>query len=393
MPALTGARFFAALYVVFYHYGREAMGTLRPELGALASAGPTAVSFFYVLSGAVLTWGCLDAAGKPTRVGRAFLAARAARIAPAYWLALLLSVGPFAAHALKSAPPGEAALQIGVGVLACTLLVQAHVPQLAVGLNSPGWSVSCELFFYALWPRLSVWLGRVRLGLPWRRVLGFWLLAMLAPALGIAALCSGHVHGGSHWTITERVPSAELLARALTYFPMLRVLEFAIGVALGHALRHTPVRARVYGHDSARELALLGITLLAAGALGAGYGGALSGVALVDRMLVESPVLAPLFALWVWQLARGAGVITLLLGTQPLRRLGEASYGLYILQEPLLVWISAPLKRAAPALLASRWFFWLYTCALIGVSLLTHRFVEGPLRTRLARWLGPGTSA
>jgi len=94
LPALTGARFFAAISVVFYHYGLHPLGRVVPFLEAPAHIGPAAVSFFYVLSGAVITWGCTGADGLPVRPTRTFWLQRGARILPAYWLALALSVLP-----------------------------------------------------------------------------------------------------------------------------------------------------------------------------------------------------------------------------------------------------------------------------------------------------------
>ena len=91
LPALTGARFFAAGSVVAFHYGRGSLGAIAPWLGRSAALGPAAVSFFYVLSGAVLTWGCTGPEGLPSRPARTFWAQRAARILPAYFLALAMT--------------------------------------------------------------------------------------------------------------------------------------------------------------------------------------------------------------------------------------------------------------------------------------------------------------
>jgi len=52
LPALTGARFFAAFAVVVYHYGTDSVRAIAEVLASIAAAGPAAVSFFYVLSGA-----------------------------------------------------------------------------------------------------------------------------------------------------------------------------------------------------------------------------------------------------------------------------------------------------------------------------------------------------
>ena len=399
LPALTGVRFFAALWVVVYHYGMESVGAVAPWLLPTVAAGPAAVSFFYVLSGAVITWGCTGPGGQPTRPPRVFWAQRAARILPAYLLALLLSLPPFLAHAWLVHPGSGALLRAAAGVSASLCLVQAFLPPLAAGLNTPGWSISCEAFFYALWPGL---VGRLRLdrldrlekgasGLPWRRVVVLWLVALAAPVLGLAALRAGLVPAGPYSTLTEDASGSELFARALSYLPLLRLPEFAIGITLGHALRATPPRNRSPSADTARELGLLVLLLAATSALGGGLAGRLSGVALADRIAIEGGGLAPLFALLVWQLARGRGLLGQLLSAGPLLALGEACYALYILQEPALVWTTAALKRLAPRLLAAHWgsLFWVYALLLVLGSLAVHRLVELPLRARIMARLSP----
>jgi peptidoglycan/LPS O-acetylase OafA/YrhL len=138
LPALTGARFLAAFSVVVYHYGRVPLRAISPLAATAAAAGPAAVSFFYVLSGAVLTWGCTDARGLPSRTARTFWSQRAARILPTYLLALALAVAPFAVHAWQLHPGMGGTLRIIAGTGASVLLLQALWPPLAL-VNTPGW--------------------------------------------------------------------------------------------------------------------------------------------------------------------------------------------------------------------------------------------------------------
>jgi peptidoglycan/LPS O-acetylase OafA/YrhL len=168
LPALTGARFFAAGSVVAFHYGHDPLAAILPLFGSLAAMGPAAVSFFYVLSGAVLTWGATGADGRSARPVRTFWVQRAARILPAYFTALVISLPTFAAAVLKIHPGGGGYARIVAGIVACTILVQAFLPPLSAGLNTPGWSISCEAFFYAVWPRLVGRLRRAKPGFPWR---------------------------------------------------------------------------------------------------------------------------------------------------------------------------------------------------------------------------------
>ncbi len=389
LPALTGARFFAAAAVVVCHYGLDAVEASVPFAVAPARVGPAAVSLFYVLSGAVLTWGCTNERGHPARPAVTFWVQRAARILPAYLFALALSILPFAAQVMQSHGGLSGVARVVAAVVAALLVVQAFLPPLTAGLNTPGWSISCEAFFYALWPRLVVALRSSHAGFPWRRALTLWCLAVAPTFLGLFALRSGFVPAGPFPTVLSDVSGGELLARSLTYFPPLRLAEFAIGIALGHALRATPTRARSVASDTAREFGLLIALLACATGLGAGLGERWTKLELANRMLIESGLLAPLFALLVWQLARGQGLLKQTLSRRALLVLGEASYALYVLQEPILVWLTAALKRVAPGLM-EHWSltFWAYFALLVAASLLTHRFVEMPLRARLtSRWL------
>src|SRR5471032_1812410 len=133
LPALTGARFFAAVSVVIFHYG---VPSLSPPLVILARAGPTAVSFFYVLSGAVLTWGGTDEDGQPVSGVRKFLGQRVRRILPAYYLALVFTLPAFAQRAMTLHGGAEATLQIVAGFAACALLLQAFWPPVSAELNT-----------------------------------------------------------------------------------------------------------------------------------------------------------------------------------------------------------------------------------------------------------------
>jgi peptidoglycan/LPS O-acetylase OafA/YrhL len=352
-----------------------------------AKAGPLAVSFFYVLSGAVLTWGCTRDDGLPSSTERSFWGRRAARVLPAYLLALALAVLPFAAEVMKLHPGTGGVLRIAAGIMACGLLLQAFWPPVAAGLNTPGWSISCEAFFYALWPTLVGRLRILRTGFPWPHAFTFWAIGLATPLVGLALLRFGGVPAGPFATLTRDAGGGELLCRALSYFPPLRLPEFALGIVVGHALRATPQHSRVPAVDTLYELTL-GCGLLAcAFALGSDLPARLFGVPLATRIAVEGGALSPLWALWVWQLARGRGLAARLLSRPALQSLGEASYAIYVLQDPVVVWTTATLKRSAPSLIV-RWnvVFWMYFAFLIVLSLAVHRLVETPLR---ARWTAP----
>lgn len=89
LPSLTGLRFYMALAVLQCHaLGIFANGSALPRSPVLTSAGPVAVSGFFVLSGFVLTW----SSQMGERV-RAFWRRRFWKIFPGHAFGWALAVG------------------------------------------------------------------------------------------------------------------------------------------------------------------------------------------------------------------------------------------------------------------------------------------------------------
>ena len=101
----------------------------------------------------------------------------------------------------------------------------------------------------------------------------------------------------------------------------------------------------------------------------------------IPRPVLANGLLAPLFALLIYSLAEGKGWLARCLSLPFLVLLGEASYGIYILQIPVSYVLRVPPPHHSFAT------FGLYLIALIGVALLSWRFVESPLRGPVRTWL------
>ncbi|HTZ43552.1 MAG TPA: acyltransferase [Jatrophihabitans sp.] len=199
LDSLTGIRAVAAL-TVFAHHTHSAL-THGSWFGRLATQGSSGVAFFFVLSGFVLTWS--------SRIGdtaTAFYRRRAARIVPLYLLAWLGGVA-------LNLSTGESPLRHQLPAL---LGLQAWVPADDVHFagNAVLWSLSCEAFFYLLFPVL---VGRLR-RLPDRRA-GLLLAAVLAAAVAWpVALHPARPSGVSYWL--------------MYLFPPARLPEFVAGILL-----------------------------------------------------------------------------------------------------------------------------------------------------------------
>jgi peptidoglycan/LPS O-acetylase OafA/YrhL len=91
-------------------------------------------------------------------------------------------------------------------------------------------------------------------------------------------------------------------------------------------------------------------------------------------------VLAPAFVLLLAILAVGSGPLARLLSTRPLQALGHASYAMYILQQPVLIWSGKlPFIGALPPYL----FIAVFVGMLIACSLACRHYLAEPAR----RWL------
>ncbi|MFE6055881.1 acyltransferase family protein, partial [Kitasatospora sp. NPDC056446] len=227
LPTLTALRFAAALAVFLFH-AFLTVNPLRPQapLGffadrpladalahATSKAGYAGVSFFFLLSGFVLAWSARDGE-RPA----AFWRRRLARVYPSHlvmWAAALL----LSAQALP--------VRVWLPNL---LLVHAASPDPEVnsGMNTPSWSLCCELLFYLLFPLLH----RAQRRLPDRALPAGIALALLAAA-AVAATDAALLPDGPR--ITQLPVSLDQLWFGYL-FPPARLPEFVLGMLLARAV-------------------------------------------------------------------------------------------------------------------------------------------------------------
>lgn len=350
LPGLTILRFFAALHVVAYHALRPELVDAGDALTRFLAAGPTAVTLFFVLSGFVLTW-----AHGPGVAPRPFFRARFARLAPVYWLSLILvlPLGALArARGLVDDPLGP------VSFFLVATGLQAWVPEAALRWNPPAWSLSCELFFYALFPWLVA------------RVHAFSLRGALG--IGAAAWLMGLALPAAYLTLdpdslgVPRIIDEAPWLNAVKLNPLARLPDFVVGVVAG----------RLFA-DGVRAPLLVG----ALAAIGAA---SVASMGVIPEPILHNGALAPAFAVLVVALASTSspapGALALLV-KRPLLLLGEASYALYLLHVPLFLWTMAFTRQRdlAPGVAL--------VVGLVAVPLSVTVFVlvERPLRERLRR--------
>jgi peptidoglycan/LPS O-acetylase OafA/YrhL len=355
LSALTGLRFFAAFGVVIYHFARPALKGWPAPLLNLAASGYTAVSLFFLLSGFILSYSYLNA-GQLRGTARAFYASRFARIYPAYLLAFLLAAPTNLLWSLRVNHLPIAALKLLTSALVVLTLQQAWTPWTAWCWNFPAWSVSVEAFFYLAFPWIGPRLARLRLRTCIKISVALWLISLCAPmALFLGKGVTGAPELGDH------------LQMIIEFNPLLRLPEFVIGILLG----------RAYSMGLTAKLGSKIPPYLSAGCIIL----VLAFCPSIPHPLLANGLLTPLFALLILGLTQEKGWLPQLLSRPILVMLGEVSYGIYILQIPV-----AYVLRMPPPHQSLR-AFGIYVLALLAAAILSWRFVESPLRTRLRQWL------
>ncbi|MFN8156675.1 MAG: acyltransferase [Candidatus Nanopelagicales bacterium] len=146
LPALDGLRGFAALLVVVTHTSFLTGGYSLGWLGTVTARFDVGVALFFVLSGFLLTRSWTRAQGQRVDLRR-YARHRAARILPAYWVALLAVVLTVA----RSAEPSA--------IVSNAVLAQTYTDDLLPAFTQT-WSLVAEVAFYVVLPLLAPWLAR-----------------------------------------------------------------------------------------------------------------------------------------------------------------------------------------------------------------------------------------
>ncbi len=178
LKPLTSLRFWAALWVVLFHYRAYAEGWCWAS--RLLGKGYLGVDFFFVLSGFVLAhvYGREFSAG--TYRHSRFLVKRIARVYPMHivmlaFFVVLALVAPAIGLVLDSAERYDFSQ-----ILAQVFLVHAWVST-GETFNYPSWSISAEFFAYLSFPVVMLLANRPRLmaGLGLAAVFGWYFGAIL----------------------------------------------------------------------------------------------------------------------------------------------------------------------------------------------------------------------
>jgi peptidoglycan/LPS O-acetylase OafA/YrhL len=352
---LTTLRFFAALFIVFYHSAesflpifsaRTLSGVPRDLVSRVLLLFPSSVSFFFLLSGYVLSVVYLRE-GQAVDLRR-FSAARFARLYPLYLVVMTLSVPELLLPEVRHYGTAIGLAKTAKIFAANMVMAQAWLPKRLLRIDSPSWSLCVEAFLYVCFPVLGVLLWKLR-------GVRLWVTA-LALYVGGQALV---------WGLRPHLSRQMIL-----FLPPLHLSTFALGILLARW------QALQRERNGRRPIQLWQVSMT----LGLSTGGMVLSVLLLPLFpvvaLYNDGLLAPVFAGFIWALSAMTTRLSLWLSGSWLVALGNASYALYLIHFPLLL-LFLNFHWVSPVL------YVLYLAVCVGLSLLSFYCFETPVR----QWL------
>ncbi len=302
LPQLTFTRFVAALFVVAYHYGLGFFPFNIDWIQPIVAKSDNAVSYFFYLSGFVLT---ISYWTLPNIHFWSFLKKRLARIYPVYILACLMLVLFFLIGG------SEVSWKYFVSQI---LLLDAWYPEFFLKLNYPSWSLSVEMFFYCMFPFFLPFFKRKTLKYTFGFVLFFWVFSLF-----------------SEFSFSVKLFSVVLNKQEvflfLDYFPLFHFNTFLFGMLGGISFLELKNRRRIFSAWSKYvwffALFMWMLILIFTPNFIEGH--------------LNNGVLCPVYFLFTIGMAFDTSIISKIFASKPLIYLGNISFGVYILQFPIKV--------------------------------------------------------
>ncbi len=364
IDSLTSLRFFAATAIVLLHFSSMVCPELWQHVQKLALH--QGVSFFYVLSGFILTYVYPDL-NSIKAVGK-FLRARFARVYPVHLFAMMCAVTMVCLFS------GMRHSQF-TKLLACNLLlIQDWIPMQGYywSMNAPAWSISCEFFFYLCFPFLIQQFART-----WKikfiAVTAVTLFLVWLPSVLKLAPTPGPYEINREWFTA--------------LCPLTRLWEFTLGMCT--ALLYTK-KPQTGSHvasalSTCREALLVAATIM--------YFWVPNVFPYVQRhwhtLFALIPIQAydwiatsagaPVYAALIYYFAQERGWLSKTLSDRRFVLLGEISFAMYLIHCPVITFINVNAANLSiyprPLIYACYWIFVL--CA----SLVVFELIEKPGRS------------
>jgi peptidoglycan/LPS O-acetylase OafA/YrhL len=270
-----------------------------------------------------------------------YIKRRFARIYPVYLIAIIILL---AYYFVKKIPVDYKGLFYNL------TMVQAWIPGNALSFNTPGWSISVELFFYVSFPFLfNAFYSKQAIN------------KLFIPILLIFIASQSIFHWSINSTFYQGFPSKS--HDLLFYLPLMHFNEFLIGNISGLIFLR---KRKLKNYDWSIVGLLIFLILLLKFENGINY---------------HNGMFAFIFVPIIILISSNTGIITKVFSNKHLVFLGEISYGIYIFQKPVYEWVNGILKYIN--LDNSTFVFYASLISLIIISAISYKYIETPLRRKI----------
>lgn len=353
---LTSIRFFAAFHILFFHNFFLAGDDLKnvPEwILSFISHGDSAVTFFFVLSGFILTYVYSGPDFSLRTSKKRFYLARLSRIYPIYLVAFFMDVPKSITYFIEKYDFTTSLQKIFISASAHLTMTQSWHPRLTAAWNSPAWSISTEMFFYMMAPFVIPFVLKLR-----KNLLPVIILYLIPITIYFSLS-----------TLTNFKFEQEGASIFWRSFPILRLTDFAIGVFVGKVFLQegevvTWLRKNK-GVNSGLFWVSFFLSLLVT-----------SANFKFPRLIFANVFLIPLFALMILSIATTRVSYTGFLRMKPILLLGGASYALYMIHEPMIFYVGHIFRSLSIGY--SLVYFVTYLTLSILTSIILYKILELP---------------
>ncbi len=341
---LTFTRFIAAIAIVIFHFGKEIDFFSKGNLSFVFTQANVGVSYFFVLSGFVMIIAYND---KLHIDFFDFIKNRIARIYPVYFLAIFLTIGMKLFAKINW-------IDLSLNVL----MIQAWIPNKALTINFPGWSLSVEMFFYILFPLLvNTIYKKYSFKTNCFIILLFWIFSQVFFQLLSAK-----------WLIIDIFQDENML-----YHPVLHLNEFLIGNLTAMYFIKTYDKSKEANYAVAILVVLLVLVMVLKFHFGLNY---------------HNGFLSLIFVPFIFLVSKSNDKVTCFFKNEAFVFLGEISFSVYILQRPVSKMITPFLIEKYTGIhieLNDPKLFFFRLVSLLILSTLSFLYFEKPLRNTIKK--------
>ena len=352
---LTITRIITSFLILIFHYANQTFPFTIDPWWRIPIGGPYATSYFFVLSGFILTVVYLPKwKGKIDKVQ--FWVNRLSRFYPLYLAVFFLMVF------LKLNEEGHT-LSSGIleGLLLQTWFWKNNM------FHNPGWAMSVIAFAYIWFPFVMPWMQRKGLKFSTWLTIGVWLITQ-------AVMFFLYFNWGE-------LGLSETFHPAL-YLPLLNTNTFLLGILTGLYFSRTD-EEKIYN----AKWNLLGLVFVVGLYVLFVFHRVDISNWLNSELLYNNGLIAPLYAAMIYFLASDTTVVARFLSNKWLVRFGELSFSVYLLQEAveriyreyLLARIEYHFPWTKPI------HFYIISALLIAITFVVYHGFEKPLQKLIRR--------